>query len=92
VKILSSRPSFIQEGTKPLLVPNFLDIHRINETHRHVGLVYIGISKDDDVKLAVAEHNDIKWFDERDLYDPKNNLVESVKFYAKEALKVAGEK
>lgn len=89
VEVVAQKPStdFKEEGQKFLLTPTFLDIHRINENHEHIGMIYFARAKSDKVQLAEQEHEDIRWFGEEDLENPKFNLTEQMKFYTKEALK-----
>lgn len=86
VEILSSKPDIGNEGRKPLLTPNYLDIHRIGETHSHTSLTYFARAKSDTVKLAEREHEDIRWFSEADLENPEFQIQEDIKFYVREAL------
>jgi|SRR3989344_1020749 len=79
-------PSIEVKGIKFLYPPVFMNIHDINETHKHVGLYYIAKAKSDAFILSEREHNDIRWFSRKDLDEPKFNLSASLKFYAKEAL------
>lgn len=87
VEILSSKPNIGNEGRKPLLTPNYLDIHKITNTHSHTSLTYFARAKSDTVKLAEREHEDIRWFGEADLESPEFQIQEDIKFYAQEALK-----
>ena len=75
-----------QVGTKFLYRPEYVDIHHINEVHKHVGNIYFVKSKTDKLVLAEKEHNGIRWFSKADLEDPKYNLSNAVKFYATKAL------
>ncbi|HEY1717151.1 MAG TPA: NUDIX domain-containing protein [Verrucomicrobiae bacterium] len=45
VELLGERPPTTSPGTRALIAPRFLDIHRINETHEHIGLIYWGRPK-----------------------------------------------
>ncbi len=40
VELLGERPPTTSPGTRALIAPRFLDIHRINDTHEHIGLIY----------------------------------------------------
>ena len=40
VELLGERPPTTSPGTRALIAPRFLDIHRISETHEHIGLIY----------------------------------------------------
>jgi ADP-ribose pyrophosphatase YjhB (NUDIX family) len=87
VEILASKPEFKDKGRKALLTPNYLDIHDISETHKHVGLTYFAKAKSNEAKLAPEEHDDIKWFSEADLDNPEFAITDDIKFYALEALR-----
>src|SRR5215468_664677 len=40
VELLGERPPTTEPGTRALLAPRFLDIHRISATHEHIGMIY----------------------------------------------------
>jgi 8-oxo-dGTP pyrophosphatase MutT (NUDIX family) len=40
VELLGERPPTTSPGTRALIAPRFLDIHRINDTHEHIGMIY----------------------------------------------------
>lgn len=87
IEIIGERqPKFEMKGTKFLYTPVFMNIHDINETHKHIGLIYFAKAKSDKFVLNEREHKDIRWFSKEDLDKPEFNLNEAVKFYAKEAL------
>lgn len=87
--VLSEKPTIHDPNTKFLYTPNYLDIHKISETHRHVVLVYFLISKTDQLKLNKKEHYEIRWFTREELDDEKYKLSVQIKFYAKHALLAA---
>jgi ADP-ribose pyrophosphatase YjhB (NUDIX family) len=71
-----------------ILVPRFINRHRINDTHEHISFVYFATADTRDVQQGEAEISDaIKWFNEDDLDDPAYEIKERVKLYAKAALK-----
>ena len=82
------QPKFEMKGTKFLYAPRFMNIHDINETHKHIGLIYFAKAKSDKFALSEREHTGIRWFSREDLDKLEFNLNEAVKFYAKELLKV----
>lgn len=87
IEIIGERqPKFEIKGTKFLYTPAFMNIHDINETHKHIGLIYFAKAKSDKFILSEREHNDIRWFSREDLDKQEFALNEAVKFYAKEAL------
>ncbi len=92
VRILLSKPSFDASHTKSLATPNFMDIHKINEKHRHVVLIYFAAAGDNKTKLAPDEHRQLRWFSKEDLAKKEFHIIEPVRFYALEALKAAREK
>jgi 8-oxo-dGTP pyrophosphatase MutT (NUDIX family) len=47
VELLGERPPTTGPGTRALIAPRFLDIHRINETHEHIGMIYWARPKSD---------------------------------------------
>jgi ADP-ribose pyrophosphatase YjhB (NUDIX family) len=74
-------------GTKVLTAPTYLDVHDIHGDHRHIGMIYFATAASSDVRLAPAEHNNIRWFTAADLDDPKWDVPEAIRFYANEALR-----
>ena len=76
-----------ESTTKLLLTPAYLDIHPINNTHRHVALEYFVKAKSDTVKLADGEHDRIRWFVMSEIDEPRYNILPAIKFFAKEALR-----
>src|SRR5450432_4068515 len=67
VELLGERPPTTGPGTRALLAPRFLDIHRINQTHEHIGLIYWARPKSSLVSLAREEHHAIRWCDAPEL-------------------------
>src|SRR5215472_17482854 len=74
VELLGERPPTTSPGTRALIAPRFLDIHRITDTHEHIGMIYwarpkIASARRDDrtprrgvpTILATEEHHDIRW-------------------------------
>lgn len=87
LEVLSEKPHF--DDRKSLWPPRWMNIHRISDRHRHIVLVYVLSSKSDAMRLASGEHNDIRWFDAVMLDSPELNTVPDVRFYGKEAIKLA---
>lgn len=87
LEILASKPEIDAKGVKFLYTPNYLDVHDYSGNHQHIGFVYFLKSKTDKISLADKEHDGIRWFSSEDIDDPQYNLIDSVKFYAKQALK-----
>lgn len=75
------------ENFKELLPPRFLNRHRINETHEHVTMVYFASTSTNKITQGSAEISDeMRWFTSAELDDPRYELRENVKYYAKRAL------
>ena len=88
IEVMGERePQIEVKGTKFLYAPAFMNIHDINDIHKHIGLVYFAKAKSDTFVLSKREYKDIRWFTEADLDNPEFNLNGAVTFYAKEALK-----
>ena len=85
--VLSEKPTVKDPNVTFLYTPQFLDIHKISETHRHVVLVYFLVSKTDRLKLNEKEHHEIRWFSADDLNDPGYYISPQISLYAKEALR-----
>ena len=80
---LSSTP-----GYKEFIPPRFMNRHKISETHEHVTLVYFAKSKTDRINPTGSDQSqDYKWFTYEELDDPSYDIRESIRFYAKTALK-----
>ena len=99
VELLGERPPTTEPGTRALIAPRFLDIHRINATHEHIGMIYwarpkVGSSRCDDrtpqrgvpTMLAPEEHHDIRWCSVEDLEKLSPPMMDSVKWYCRTAI------
>ncbi len=87
IEVFGNKPDMKVEGVKFLISPIYLNIHKAGGKHRHIALIYFARSKSNKVRLAVREHNEIKWFTKKDLSSPKFDIRQDVKFYANQALK-----
>src|SRR5512140_2003057 len=54
IELIGERPPTTGPGTRALIAPRFLDIHRISPAHEHIGLIYWGRPKSGTVTLAPA--------------------------------------
>jgi 8-oxo-dGTP pyrophosphatase MutT (NUDIX family) len=90
VELLGERPPTTGPGTRALLAPRFLDIHRINPTHEHIGMIYWARPTHGALALAAAEHRDIRWCAAAELESLQPPMSESVKWYCHQALKEIG--
>jgi 8-oxo-dGTP pyrophosphatase MutT (NUDIX family) len=86
VELLGERPPTTEPGTRALITPRFMDIHRISATHEHIGLIYWARPKSGTVTLAPSEHHDIRWCSAEDLNTLHPPMTEAVKWYCRAAL------
>jgi 8-oxo-dGTP pyrophosphatase MutT (NUDIX family) len=87
VELLGERPPTTSPGTRALIAPRFLDVHRISETHEHIGLIYWAKPKNStQVKLATEEHHDIRWCTLEDLEKLSPPMTDAVKWYCQKAI------
>ncbi|HZF00269.1 MAG TPA: NUDIX domain-containing protein [Methylomirabilota bacterium] len=98
VELLGERPPTTSPGTRALIAPRFLDIHRISETHEHIGLIYWarpllaegrrplpnGVSANP--VLATEEHHDIRWCSAGELDKLQPPMSDAVKWYCRKAI------
>ena len=86
VALLGERPPTTEPGTRALIAPRFLDIHRISATHEHIGMIYWARPKGGTTTLAGAEHHDIRWCSAADLDQLQPAMSPAVKWYCRQAL------
>jgi 8-oxo-dGTP pyrophosphatase MutT (NUDIX family) len=90
VELLGERPPTTSPGTRALIAPRFLDIHRISDTHEHIGLIYWARPKHSgggtDPILAAGEHHAIRWCRREDLEKLSPPMTQAVKWYCAKAL------
>jgi 8-oxo-dGTP pyrophosphatase MutT (NUDIX family) len=92
VELLGERPPTTSPGTRALIAPRFLDIHRINDTHEHIGMIYwakplLAEGHHNQItKLAKEEHHDIRWCSADDLETLQPPMPEAVKWYCLKAI------
>ena len=99
VELLGERPPTTSPGTRALIAPRFLDIHRISDTHEHIGMIYWarpaiaspghqtpqgGVSANP--ILATEEHHDIRWCSAVELDALQPPMSEAVKWYCRKAI------
>jgi 8-oxo-dGTP pyrophosphatase MutT (NUDIX family) len=87
VELLGERPPTTESGTRALIAPRFLDIHRITATHEHIGMIYWARPKRGVLRLAADEHLDIRWCDAVALDQLDPPLTNAVKWYCLQALR-----
>ncbi len=86
VELLGERPPTTGPGTRALIAPRFLDIHRITNTHQHIGLIYWARPTNGTLRLAAAEHHDLRWCSAADLEQLQPPMTAAVKWYCRQAL------
>ncbi len=86
VELLGERPPTTGSGTRALIAPRFLDIHRISDTHEHIGMIYWARPKNGEMTLAAEEHHDIRWCSTEDLNHLNPPIAQAVKWYCLKAL------
>ncbi|MSU05048.1 MAG: NUDIX domain-containing protein [Pedosphaera sp.] len=86
VELVGERPPTTEQGTRALIAPRFLDVHRISATHEHIGMIYFARVRGGQATLAVQEHDDIRWCDGADLVALNPALTGAVLWYARKAL------
>lgn len=87
VMLLGERPPTTSPGTRALIAPRFLDIHRITDTHEHIGMIYWARPKDSaTVKCATEEHHDIRWCSPEELDALQPPMSAAVKWYCCKAI------
>ena len=91
VEVLATKPDVPSDGTKWLMTPSLMDIHKIRLGHHHVGLVYFARSAIDNICLNESEHREARWLSLEDLEKPAYDLSAALKYYAQEALRRAAE-
>jgi 8-oxo-dGTP pyrophosphatase MutT (NUDIX family) len=86
VELLGERPPTTSLGTRALIAPRFLDIHRISDTHEHIGMIYWARPKNGTLALAADEHHDIRWCSSEELDSLQPPMSDAVKWYCRKAI------
>ncbi|HMP82516.1 MAG TPA: NUDIX domain-containing protein [Verrucomicrobiota bacterium] len=98
VALIGERPPTTGPGTRALIAPRFLDIHRITDTHEHIGMIYWARPKQDGAhavarptaSLATEEHHDIRWCSVMELESLQPPMSDAVKWYCRKAIEEIG--
>jgi 8-oxo-dGTP pyrophosphatase MutT (NUDIX family) len=90
VEIIGERPPTTGPGTRALIAPRFLDIHRITDSHEHIGMIYWARPRNGLLTLAAAEHHDIRWCSEMDLEQLNPPVSPAVRWYCLKAVEELG--
>ena len=89
VELIGKLPDFADNttGYRELLPPRYMNIHNINETHKHISLVYFAKANSDKVVDEGREKSKgYKWFTKDDLEKNVEGISESIRSYALKAL------
>lgn len=86
VELIGERPPTTGPGTRALIAPRFLDIHRINDTHEHIGLIYWARPRRGSLTLAESEHHDIRWCTSSELDSLQPPMSDAVKWYCRKSI------
>ena len=90
VELVGDRPPTTEPGTRALIAPRFLDIHRITGTHEHIGMIYWARPKAGSMRLAAGEHHDICWSSSSELDSLQPPMSNAVKWYCRKAIEELG--
>ena len=86
VELIGERPPTTGAGTRALIAPRFLDIHRITDTHEHIGMIYWARPKNGRLALSASEHHDILWCSSENLDALQPAMSDAVKWYCRRAI------
>ncbi len=102
VELLGERPPTTGPGTRALIAPRFLDIHRITDTHEHIGMIYWArpravtspghsgahrVTRPATPALAMEEHHNIRWCSADELNKLEPPMSDAVKWYCRNAIR-----
>jgi len=103
VELLGERPPTTGPGTRALIAPRFLDIHRITDTHEHIGMIYwarpTNVARasrpfdseshghDARATLCATEHHDIRWCSAEELDKLQPPVSAAVRWYCRAAIR-----
>src|SRR5689334_17294149 len=86
VDLIGDRPPTTEPGTRALIAPRFLDIHRITDTHEHIGMIYWARPKAGALALASEEHHGIRWCSKEELDSLEPRMSNAVRWYCCKAI------
>jgi 8-oxo-dGTP pyrophosphatase MutT (NUDIX family) len=90
VQLIGERPPTTGEGTRALIAPRFLDIHKISDAHEHIGMIYWARPVNGTLTLAPTEHHDIRWCGVDELERLQPPMSRAVKWYCLKAIEEIG--
>jgi 8-oxo-dGTP pyrophosphatase MutT (NUDIX family) len=91
VELVGERPPTTGNGTRALIAPRFLDIHRITDTHQHIGMIYLARPKAGRLELASREHHEIRWCSLTEVEGLKPRIAPQVRWYCEQAIELLTE-
>ena len=86
VELIGERPPTTEAGTRALIAPRFLDIHRITDSHEHIGMIYWARPKNGSLALSSEEHHHIRWCGKADLDGLEPRMSNAVRWYCCKAI------
>jgi 8-oxo-dGTP pyrophosphatase MutT (NUDIX family) len=86
VELIGDRPPTTEPGTRALIAPRFLDIHRITDTHEHIGMIYWARPKSGALALSAEEHHGIRWCSREELDSLEPRMSNAVRWYCCKAI------
>ncbi len=93
IKLAGMTTPFKLKDYTELIPPKFLYRSPINDTHEHVTMVYFATSESNQTTESDDEKsNGLHWFTNGELDDPKWEVKDDIKHYAKAALQELGTK
>ncbi len=90
IDLIGDRPPTTSPGTRALIAPRFLDIHRITDSHEHIGMIYFARPRSGSIRLAEAEHHDIRWCTAAELDQLVPTPSDAIRWYCNAALSEVG--
>lgn len=90
IEVLAERPEIGSDNeAKSLWRPQWMNIHKAGEHHRHIGLWYLVRAKSGQVRLDEKEHKAVKWFSAEGISNPSLRTPSHDRHYALEAIRLA---
>lgn len=86
IAVVGERPPTTGDGTRALIAPRFLDIHRISPSHEHIGMMYLARPAGGALRLAPEEHEELRWVAPADMDRLDPPLSPAVRWYLETAL------
>jgi 8-oxo-dGTP pyrophosphatase MutT (NUDIX family) len=87
VELVGSKKDFRFENYQELIPPNFVNRHRISDTHEHVTMTYFAGSQTNEICPSKTEKSEeCRWFTAEELQDPSFGIKQHVQYYALAAL------